>query len=177
MSRVSKNPVTIPAGVEVALKDAVLTVKGKLGELTQAIHGLVSCDHAQSELRFAPKDESPEARALAGTMRALVSNMVQGVSEGFERALEMIGVGYRAKAEGKQLNISAGFSHPVSVMMPEGVSVATPSNTEIVLKGADKQQVAQVAAKIRAVRPPEPYKGKGIRYKGEHIIKKEGKKK
>lgn len=177
VSRVAKVPVSIPSGVDVKLVGQALTVKGKLGELHQDVHPAVKALVEDNQIKVAPADSARESNALAGTMRALISNMVKGVSEGFEKKLVMIGVGYRAKASGKTLNLSVGFSHPVDMTMPEGVSVAVPSNTEIVLTGADKQKVAQVAANIRKVRPPEPYKGKGIRYDGEHIIKKEGKKK
>ena len=177
VSRVSKNPVEVPKGVEITFADKVLKVKGKNGELTQEIHPLVSFSHEGEQLKFAPNDSSHEANALSGTMRALAQNMVTGVVTVFEKKLEMKGVGYRAKAAGKVLDLSVGFSHPVKMTMPEGVSVATPTQTEIVLTSADKQQVAQVAANIRRIRPPEPYKGKGIRYAGEQISLKEGKKK
>ncbi len=177
VSRVGKNPITVPKGVEVNLQEKTLKVKGKNGELTQDIHPLVSLLYENDELQFAPNDSSHEANALTGTMRALVSNMVLGVTTGFERKLEMRGVGYRAKANGKVLDLTVGFSHPVQMEMPEGVDVATPTQTEIVLTSADKQLVAQIAANIRRIRPPEPYKGKGIRYVGEQIILKEGKKK
>lgn len=177
VSRVAKNPVAVPQGVEVTFANKTLKVKGKKGELTQAIHPLVSLSHDNDELKLAPNDSSNEANALAGTMRALVNNMVIGVTEGFERKLEMRGVGYRAKASGKVLDLTVGFSHPVKMEMPVGVEVQTPSQTEIVLSSADKQLVSQVAANIRKIRPPEPYKGKGIRYVGEHISLKEGKKK
>lgn len=176
-SRVANNPVSIPSGVEVKLAGQQLTVKGKQGELQQAIHDAVSIKQEDNALVFAAANDSTESSALAGTMRALASNMVTGVSEGFEKKLILKGVGYRANAQGKKLNLTLGFSHPVEVEMPEGVSVAAPSNTEVVLSGADKQQVCQVAANIRALRPPEPYKGKGIRYHDEHVVIKEAKKK
>ena len=176
-SRVAKNPVIIPAGVEVKLIDQDLSVKGKHGVLHQTLPKLVSVVHQDNEIKVAPLDSGISSNALAGTMRALISNMVTGVTEGFERKLLLVGVGYRAKAQGKALNLAVGFSHPVDIEMPEGVTVETPSNTEITLKGADKQKVSQVAANIRAVRPPEPYKGKGIRYVNEKISLKEGKKK
>lgn len=177
VTRVARNPISVPQGVEVNFADALLTVKGKLGTLKQEIHRLVSLEHADNTIKFAPADSSAEANALTGTMSALAKNMVKGVSEGFERKLELRGVGYRAKAAGKSLDLSLGFSHPVKVEMPEGVEVSTPSQTEVVLKSADKQLVSQVAANIRRLRPPEPYKGKGIRYFGEQISLKEGKKK
>ena len=177
MSRIAKNPVQIPTGVSVALTNGVLSVKGKLGELSQPIHSLVSLSVEESEISFELAQQSQDAKAMSGTMRALVSNMVLGVSEGFSRQLKMVGVGYRAAVQGKSLNITAGFSHPVSVDFPEGISVETPSNTDILIKGFDKQKVCQFAANIRSIRPPEPYKGKGIRYHDEQIILKEGKKK
>lgn len=177
VSRVAKNPVQVPQGVEVSYKDMLVKIKGKNGELQQAIHPLVTMLHEEGQITFAPNDSSIEANALAGTMRSLVNNMVQGVAEGFERRLELKGVGYRAKAAGKAVELNVGFSHPVKMDMPAGVEVQTPSQTEIVLKSADKQLVSQVAANIRRVRPPEPYKGKGIRYVGEQITLKEGKKK
>lgn len=177
VTRVARNPISIPQGVEVTFADAMLTVKGKLGTLKQQIHQLVSLEHVDNTLKLSPNDSSAEANALTGTMSALAKNMVLGVSEGFERKLELRGVGYRAKAAGKSLDLSLGFSHPVKVEMPEGVEVQTPSQTEVVLTSADKQLVSQVAANIRRLRPPEPYKGKGIRYFGEQISLKEGKKK
>ena len=177
MSRIAKKPVVIPQGVDVSLGGALLTVKGKLGEMSQAIHSLVSASVADNEITFSVTEESQAAKAMSGTMRALVSNMVEGVSQGFTRKMLMVGVGYRASVQGKVLNITAGFSHPVTVDFPEGITIETPSNTEILVKGYDKQKVAQVAANIRAIRPPEPYKGKGIRYDDEQIILKEGKKK
>lgn len=177
VSRVAKSPVNVPSGVEVTFASGELKVKGKNGHLVQKIHKLVKLDYKENIIQIMPANSSTESNALAGTIRALVNNMIIGVTDGFEKKLEMIGVGYRAKAAGKSLNISAGFSHPVDIQMPDGVTVETPSNTEIVLKGPDKQKVAQIAANIRAVRPPEPYKGKGIRYSGEHVVRKEGKKK
>lgn len=176
-SRIAKNPVSVPSGVDIKLSDSSIVVKGKNGELTQAIHPLVKVAHNDNQITVQAKNGEIEANALAGTTRALVSNMVHGVSEGFERKLKLVGVGYRAKAQGKMLNLAVGFSHPVDMEMPAGVTVETPSATEIVLKGADKQKVCQIAANIRAVRPPEPYKGKGIRYADEQISLKEAKKK
>jgi large subunit ribosomal protein L6 len=177
VSRLAKNPIEIPSGVEVSIANALISVKGKNGQLQQAIHDAVSITQNDKQLLVSPNNGARESNALAGTFHALVNNMVQGVSQGFERKLTMVGVGYRAKAQGKKLNVSAGFSHPVDVEMPEGVAVETPSQTEIVLKGADKQAVNQVAANLRAIRPPEPYKGKGIRYADERVILKEKKKK
>ena len=177
MSRVAKNPVTVPAGVEVNFGTDALTVKGKHGALSLPLTGAVKVELNDSQLTFAAADDSKHAVAMSGTVRALVANMVKGVSEGFEKKLQLIGVGYRAQAQGKTLNLSLGFSHPVVYEMPEGVSVATPSQTEIVLTGADKQAVGQAAAEIRGYRPPEPYKGKGVRYVGEQVIMKEAKKK
>ncbi|XXQ68194.1 50S ribosomal protein L6 [Neisseriaceae bacterium B1] len=177
MSRVAKNPVTVPAGVEVNIGTDALAVKGKNGALSLPLTGAVKVELADGQLTFAAADNSKHAAAMSGTVRALVANMVKGVSEGFEKKLQLIGVGYRAQAQGKTLNLSLGFSHPVVYEMPEGVSVATPSQTEIVLTGADKQAVGQAAAEIRGYRPPEPYKGKGVRYVGEQVVMKEAKKK
>ncbi|MCG7656024.1 50S ribosomal protein L6 [Wielerella bovis] len=177
MSRVAKNPVTVPAGVEVNIGTDALIVKGKNGVLSLPLKGDVKVELTDGQLTFVVANESKHAAAMSGTVRALVANMVKGVSEGFEKKLQLIGVGYRAQAQGKTLNLSLGFSHPVNYEMPEGVSVATPSQTEIVLTGADKQAVGQVAAEIRAFRPPEPYKGKGVRYVGEVVVMKEAKKK
>ena len=177
MSRVAKNPVTVPAGVEVNIGTDVFTVKGKNGMLSLPLTGAVKVELVDGQLNFAVTNDSKHAAAMFGTVRALVANMVKGVSEGFEKKLQLIGVGYRAQAQGKTLNLSLGFSHPVVYEMPEGVSVATPSQTEIVLTGADKQAVGQAAAEIRGYRPPEPYKGKGVRYVGEQVVMKEAKKK
>ena len=177
MSRVAKNPVTVPAGVEVNIGTDALTVKGKNGAVSLPLTGAVKVELNDGQLTFAAADDSKHAVAMSGTVRALVANMVKGVSEGFEKKLQLIGVGYRAQAQGKTLNLSLGFSHPVVYEMPEGVSVATPSQTEIVLTGADKQAVGQAAAEIRGYRPPEPYKGKGVRYVGEQVVMKEAKKK
>lgn len=178
MSRIAKNPVAIPAGVEVKLQDGELAVKGKLGELKQKLDSrLVEVKADNGQITFAAKDESKESNAMSGTLRALVANMVKGVSEGFEKKLQLVGVGYRAQAQGKTLNLSLGFSHPVVYELPEGISAQTPSQTEIVISGADRQQVGQVAAKVRGYRPPEPYKGKGVRYADETIVLKETKKK
>jgi large subunit ribosomal protein L6 len=177
MSRVAKSPVAIPAGVDVKLSGQDLTVKGGKGSLTWNIHNEVEVKQVDSSLTFVGRNNEKQAWALAGTTRALVNNMVKGVSEGFEKKLELNGVGYRAKASGNVLSLTLGFSHPVDYELPEGVKAETPSQTEIVLKGADKQLVGQAAAEIRAYRPPEPYKGKGIRYSDERVRRKEAKKK
>jgi len=177
MSRVANNPVQIPAGVEVTLSGQSVKVKGSKGEMTHEIHFAVEVNQADSALTFAARDAEQSSNALAGTTRALLNNMVMGVSQGFEKKLTLIGVGYRAQAQGKTLNLSLGFSHPVDFAVPEGVTIETPSQTEIVVQGIDKQKVGQVAANIRAYRPPEPYKGKGVRYSDEHVIRKEAKKK
>lgn len=179
MSRVAKAPVVHPANVEITLADGAITVKGPKGTLTQKINRLVSItkNKESNQLEFAPAANDPKAWAQAGTARALVSNMVHGVTEGFTVTLELVGVGYRAQAKDKSITLSLGFSHPVEYDLPEGVSVETPSNTVIVLKGMDKQILGQVASEIRAFRPPEPYKGKGVRYAGEVIARKEAKKK
>ena len=178
MSRVAKSPVTIPSGVEVQLgEDREVTVKGAKGELRHTIHEWVDVAEEKQTLTFAPNRKRQAAVALAGTTRALLNNMVQGVHEGFERRLKLVGVGYRAQARGETVNLTLGFSHPVEYAVPTGVTVETPSNTEIVVRGVDKQQVGQVAADIRAYRPPEPYKGKGVRYADERVIMKEAKKK
>ena len=177
MSRVGKSPIALPQGAEVALSGDVITVKGPLGTISQAANPLVKVENENGTLNFAPADESREANAMSGTMRALVANMVNGVTKGFERKLTLVGVGYRAQAQGDKLNLSLGFSHPVVHQMPEGVKAETPTQTEIVIKGIDKQQVGQVAAEVRAYRPPEPYKGKGVRYADEVVILKETKKK
>lgn len=177
MSRVAKSPVEIPAGVEVTLKGQAISVKGKQGTLAHAVHSNVEVKQDGNVLTFAPRDGAKQSDALAGTTRALVNNMVKGVSEGFEKKLTLIGVGYRAKASGNTVNLALGLSHPVDYTLPAGVSAETPSQTEIVLKAADKQLLGQVAAEIRAFRPPEPYKGKGIRYSDENVLRKEAKKK
>ena len=177
VSRVAKSPVILPASVDARMDGSTLVVKGAKAELTQEIHSSVKLTIDNNTLQFSPVDQSASANALSGTMRSLANNMVIGVSTGFSKKLILKGVGYRAKAQGSKLNLQVGYSHPVDMEMPQGVSVETPSNTEIVLSGADKQLVAQVAANVRSVRPPEPYKGKGIRYENEQIIMKEGKKK
>lgn len=177
MSRVAKNPVIVPAGVEVNIADDKVTVKGPLGTLSHVLKSGVSVVREGDKLLFKVNGESAQANAMSGTVRALLANMVNGVSKGFERKLTLVGVGYRAQATGDTLNLNLGFSHTVVHKMPQGVKVATPSQTEIVLTGADKQQVGQVAAEIRAYREPEPYKGKGIRYADEVVMLKETKKK
>ena len=177
MSRVAKSPVVIPAGVEVKFGTDVLTIKGKNGELSLPLSQDVTIALEEGQLTFAPTNDSKQANAMSGTVRALVNNMVKGVAEGFEKKLQLIGVGYRAQAQGNVLNLSLGFSHPIAYELPEGVTAVTPSQTEIVISGADKQKVGQVAAEVRAYRPPEPYKGKGVRYADEKVVIKETKKK
>ena len=177
MSRVGKQPVAIPAGVEVSIKDDQISVKGSGGTLSLAQNVLVKVASNEGKLVFAPINESREANAMSGTIRQLVNNMVVGVSKGFEKKLNLVGVGFRAQAQGNKLNLSIGFSHPVNFDMPAGLKVETPAPTEIVVKGADRQAVGQMAAVIRAARPPEPYKGKGIRYADEKVVIKETKKK
>ncbi|NMM77139.1 50S ribosomal protein L6 [Rhodococcus sp. SRB_17] len=177
MSRVGKMPVTIPAGVDVSIKDDQISVKGAGGLLSMAQNALVKVTSNDGKLSFEPVDASRQANAMSGTIRQLVNNMVQGVSAGFEKKLTLIGVGFKAQASGANLNLSVGFSHPVNKVMPAGITVATPTPTEVVIKGANRQVVGQIAAEIRAIRPPEPYKGKGIRYTGEKITIKETKKK
>ncbi len=177
MSRIAKAPVALPAGVEVKISDAQITVKGKQGSLDLNLHSSVEVKQEENVLVFGTRGGDKGALAMAGTFRSLVNNMVTGVSQGFEKKLILQGVGYRAKASGKTLNLSLGFSHPVDYQLPEGITAETPSQTEIVIKGLDKQQVGQVAAEIRGYRPPEPYKGKGVRYADEHVRRKEAKKK
>lgn len=177
MSRIGKMPVAIPAGVDVVLKADQISVKGTGGSLLLTQNSLVNVTNDAGKLSFVPANDSREANAMSGTMRQLVNNMVVGVTKGFEKKLSLIGVGYKAQAQGAKLNLTVGYSHPVNKEMPDGVTVATPTPTEIVIKGADRQRVGQVAAEIRAIRPPEPYKGKGIRYSDEKITIKETKKK
>ena len=177
MSRVGKLPVTVPAGVEVSIQAGQISVKGTGGTLQLAQHSLVNIQNEAGKLSFKPANDSREADAMTGTFRQLVNNMVVGVTKGFERKLSLIGVGYKAQATGTKLNLAVGYSHPVFLEMPSGISVATPTPTEILIKGADRQRVGQIAAEIRAIRPPEPYKGKGIRYADEKITIKETKKK
>ena len=177
MARTTQNPLAIPNGVEVRVDGRRISVKGGNGSLEHEVHPDVDIVEGGEEIRFTPRDEGFKTNALTGTTRALVRNMIQGVSSGFERKLELVGVGYRAQAQGATVNLNLGFSHPVNYQVPEGVTVETPSQTEVVVKGADKQRVGQVAAEIRAYRPPEPYKGKGVRYSDETVVRKEAKKK
>jgi large subunit ribosomal protein L6 len=177
MSRIAKYPVPLPKGVEATLAAESLSIKGPLGTLTQPLRRDVKVAKEGDALTFNVADESDEANAMSGTLRALVHNMVTGVTKGFEKRLTLVGVGYRAQAQGDKLNLTLGFSHPVVHRMPKGVKVETPTQTEIVIKGLDKQLVGQVAAEVRAYRPPEPYKGKGVRYANEQIVLKETKKK
>lgn len=177
MSRVANSPVEVPAGVQVTLKGQDLSVKGGNGTLALEIHGSVEVSQEDNVLKVAARDGAKQSRALAGTTRALINNIVTGVSAGFEKKLVLNGVGYRAKASGKSVDLTLGFSHPVVYDLPEGVTAESPSQTEIVLKSADKQLLGQVAAEIRAFRPPEPYKGKGVRYADEYVRRKEAKKK
>ena len=175
MSRVGKMPLPVPKGVDVSLTAEQISVKGSLGTLVRPVSPLVSVKKEDGKVTFVPSNDSKEADAMSGTMRALVANMVNGVTKGFEKKLSLVGVGFRAQAAGSKLNLQIGYSHPVSKDMPAGVKVETPSQTEIVIKGVDRQAVGQVAAEVRALRPPEPYKGKGIRYQGEQIRRKAGK--
>ncbi|MFT5111805.1 MAG: large subunit ribosomal protein L6 [Parasphingorhabdus sp.] len=177
MSRVAKSPVTLPKGVDCTLNEGLVKLKGPKGELSLQLHPIVGISENDGVLSFKPQNEEKQSRALAGTMRSLVNNMVAGVSIGFEKKLTIIGVGYRAQAQGGKVNLSLGFSHPVVYEVPEGVTVETPTQTEMLVKGVDKQKVGQVAAELRAYRPPEPYKGKGVRYADEYVLKKQAKKK
>jgi large subunit ribosomal protein L6 len=177
MSRVANSPVEIPKGVETNISDTEISVKGSKGNLSLVLHSSVAVAQDGEILNVSAKDGSRQANAMAGTFRSLINNMCVGVSQGFEKKLELQGVGYRAKAEGKKINITVGYSHPINYELPEGVKAETPSQTEIVITGADKQLVGQVAAEIRDFRPPEPYKGKGIRYVDERVFRKEAKKK
>lgn len=177
MSRIAKQPVELPKGVEFQQSGTVVTIKGGNGSLTMDVNSEVQIGQDEGVLNVSPRSGSKFAIAMSGTTRALLANMVTGVANGFERKLELVGVGYRAQAQGKKLNLTLGFSHPVVYEVPEGISVETPSQTEVVIKGSDKQQVGQVAAEIRRFRPPEPYKGKGVRYADERVVLKEAKKK
>jgi len=177
MSRVGKMPIAIPQGVDVSIKDEQISVKGALGTLARRGNSLVTVTNEGGKLSFVPTNESTEADAMSGTMRALVANMVSGVSKGFVRKLSLVGVGFRAQAQGQKLNLQVGYSHPVVKDMPAGIKVECPTQTEIVIKGPDRQVVGQIAAEVRAIRPPEPYKGKGIRYAEEKVSLKETKKK
>lgn len=177
MSRIGKEPVSVPSNVEVILSSAQVAVKGPLGTLQRGLSSDVIIEHVGDTLLVKVANNSRQANAMSGTMRALLANMVQGVTSGFEKKLSLVGVGYRAQATNQILNLSLGYSHPIAYKMPEGVKVETPSQTEILIKGIDKQQVGQVAADVRAYRKPEPYKGKGVRYIDEIIVMKEAKKK
>ncbi|HET9643881.1 MAG TPA: 50S ribosomal protein L6 [Burkholderiaceae bacterium] len=177
MSRVGKMPIAVPQGVDVSINAEKISIKGPQGTLNVPANRLVNIKSEDGRLMFSPSDSTSEADAMSGTMRALVANMVNGVSRGFERKLNLVGVGFRAASQGQKLNLQVGFSHPVVKDMPAGITVQTPTPTEIIIKGADRQVVGQVAAEVRAIRPPEPYKGKGIRYSDERVILKETKKK
>ena len=177
MSRIANKPVEILSGVEVNISGQTITVKGKQGTLSMDLHDTVSVNQEEGVLKFSANDESKGSVAMTGTMRSLANNMVTGVAEGFSKQLQLIGVGYRAQVQGNVLDLSLGFSHPVKYAIPEGISIECPSQTEITVKGADKQKVGQVCAEIRDYRPPEPYKGKGVRYADERVIRKEAKKK
>lgn len=177
MSRVAKEPIELPQGVEFSQSGTTVSVKGKNGTLSMELNPEVEFKREDKTLTVGARSGSRFSTAISGTTRALLANMVKGVNEGFEKKLELVGVGYRAQAQGSKLNLTLGFSHPVVYEVPAGISVETPSQTEVVVKGADKQQVGQVAAEIRRYRPPEPYKGKGVRYSDEHVVRKEAKKK
>lgn len=177
MSRIANSPVDIPKGVEVTLSGQELSVKGSKGQLSLTIHELVEISQEEDVLKFAAAQPGKKSSALAGTLRSIVNNMVVGVSQGFQKELELRGVGYRAQMQGQKLNLTLGFSHPVEYMIPEGIEIETPTQTQIIVKGIDKQVVGQISAEIRAFRPPEPYKGKGVRYADEQVKRKEAKKK
>lgn len=176
MARVLK-PIAIPSGVNLSVDGQTVSVKGSKGNLAHEVHPEVEIHQEDGQVRFSPRKEDRNVMALVGTTRALVNTMMTGVSSGFEKKLELVGVGYRAQAQGKVLNLTLGFSHPIAYEVPEGITIETPSQTEVVVKGVNKQQVGQVAAEIRAFRPPEPYKGKGVKYSDERIVRKEAKKK
>ncbi|MFL6623327.1 MAG: 50S ribosomal protein L6 [Sulfurifustis sp.] len=177
MSRIAKNPVVVPKGVEVKLAGRSLSIKGPKGNLSYEVHPLVTVTQTDGQLRFERSGDSPMARAISGTTRALVNNMVAGVTKGFEKRLTIIGVGFRAAVQGKKLNLTLGYSHPIAYSIPDGVTIECPDQTNIIVRGANKQLVGQVAAEIRDFRSPEPYKGKGVRYADEQIVRKEAKKK
>ncbi|WP_038089336.1 50S ribosomal protein L6 [Acidihalobacter prosperus] len=177
MSRVANKPVVIPGGVQVNIDGRTIKAKGPKGEGVHNLHVDVVAREEAGALHLARADGTTDELAMVGTMRALTQNLITGVSQGYEKKLELVGVGYRAQAQGKSLNLTLGFSHPVEYPIPDGITIETPSQTEIVVKGADRQKVGQVAAEIRAYRPPEPYKGKGVKYSDEQIIRKEAKKK
>ena len=177
MSRIAKKPVDIPSGVELSINGQVVAAKGPKGSLSVTLHDSVQVNQEDNVLNFSPRDEKKSSLALTGTLRSVVNNIVNGVSTGFEKKLQLVGVGYRAQAQGKKLSITLGFSHPIDYAIPEGIEIETPVATEIIVKGCDKQLVGQVCAEIRAFRPPEPYKGKGVKYADEQIVRKEAKKK
>ncbi len=177
MSRIANKPVEIPTGVEVTVKGQTISVKGKNGQMSLDVHEKVLVAQNDGELNFSGREGVPDSVSMAGTMRSLANNLVIGVTQGFEKKLALVGVGYRAQAQGNVLNLTLGFSHPVNYAVPDGITIETPTQTEVVVKGMDKQKVGQVSAEIRAYRPPEPYKGKGVRYVDERVIRKEAKKK
>ena len=177
MSRVGQSPVEIPEGVDVRIENGAMTVAGKLGELTMDINRLVEVESGDGAIRVRPAGPGKRARAMWGTTRSLVNNLVVGVSQGFEKKLQIVGVGYRAQVQGHELVLQLGYSHEIRYPVPDGITIETPSQTEITVSGIDRQKIGQVAAEIRGFRKPEPYKGKGVRYAGEHILRKEGKKK
>ena len=177
MSRIAKQPIELPGGVDLRVEGRQVTAKGPKGQLSVTLHGAVDLKLEDQVVTLQPRDESKASISVTGTMRSLVANIVEGVSNGFEKKMQLVGVGYRAQAQGKQLNLSLGLSHPVNYPVPEGIEIETPAATEIVVRGCDKQKVGQVCAEIRAYRPPEPYKGKGIKYADEQIVRKEAKKK
>ncbi len=177
MSRIAKKPIELPAGVSVNVDGQTISAKGPKGELSLTLHDSVTFEQSDNVLTFKPVEQDHSSIAMTGTMRSLVNNIVVGVGTGFEKRLNLVGVGYRAQAQGRTLNLSLGFSHPINYAVPDGITIETPSQTEIVVSGCDKQKVGQVSAEIRAFRPPEPYKGKGVKYSDEHIVRKEAKKK
>jgi large subunit ribosomal protein L6 len=177
MSRVANSPVTLPAGVQVSLAGQKVSIKGPKGSLSFNAHAAVKVAQEGQQLKISVHEGTEDSTKFAGTARAVIANMVNGVTKGYQKDLELVGVGFKAQAQGKKLNLSLGFSHPIDFPVPEGITIETPEQTKIVIKGADKHMVGQVAAKIRAFRPPEPYKGKGVRHAGERVVLKEGKKK
>jgi large subunit ribosomal protein L6 len=177
MSRIAKKPIEVPNGVELSVNGREVTAKGPKGALTVTLHDAVELTQNDKVLTFAPRDSRQSSLAVTGTMRSVVNNIIEGVTNGFEKKMQLVGVGYRAQAQGRQLNLSLGLSHPVNYQVPEGIEIETPAATEIIVRGCDKQAVGQVCAEIRAFRPPEPYKGKGVKYVGEKIVRKEAKKK
>ncbi len=177
MSRIAKKPIELPNGVEFSISGREVSAKGPKGNLSVTLHDAVELKQEDNVVTLSPRDDRQTSLAVTGTMRSVISNIVEGVTAGFEKKMQLVGVGYRAQAQGKQLNLSLGLSHPVNYQVPEGIEIETPAATEIVVRGCDKQKVGQVCAEIRAYRPPEPYKGKGIRYADEQIVRKEAKKK